>query len=60
MTLVPLLNPKFANYLCRTMCANFGVRGTSAQYRGEDMITKQDRMLTMAVAARAMTRRPGS
>jgi hypothetical protein len=41
------------------MCANFGVRGTSAQYRGEDMITKQDRMLTMAVAARAMTRRPG-
>jgi hypothetical protein len=37
----------------------FRVRGTSAQYRGEVMITKQDRMLTMAVAARAMTRRPG-
>jgi hypothetical protein len=24
MTLVPLLNPKFAIEICRTVCANFG------------------------------------
>ena len=30
------------------------------QHRGAGMITKQDRMLTMAAAPRAMTRSPGS